>query len=351
MASGVIAHVNLSRGYGSVERQTELLIKGLAQGGTLQILVCRDDSPLIRRLKGLRNLKIQVIHGVVDPKYLGHLRLGKRAAVIHAHDSHGARWALIHYLFFATPYVLTVRSLRYLDFRFGTKIMIKWASVVVAITSKISSRIEEYYGVEATVIQNCCSNIPPLQRNVDKIKDAFKNRFVVGHIGPLVNRRKGQTELINAAKALKDKIPDLIVIFIGGGDDLALLKEKSKDMPNVKFLGTVRNTIDYICCMDVFVYTNRDDDAGDAILDVINMHVPIVATDYGHLPDYIRHEVTSLVVKPNNPKAMADAIMRIKTDYNLRDHLKVCEQNESVRHSSELMTTNYIAMYSRAANG
>ena len=348
--SGItIAHVNLSRGYSSVERQTEILITALSQSGVPQILVCRDDSPMIKRLHGLTKLKIQRVFGVVDPKYLGHFKLGRKVQVVHAHDDHGARWALFHYVFFGVPYVVTIRPHSTLDGSLGTRLMLRWASDVVCVTTKLKQRLEDEYSVEATVIQHCCSNQAPNKASVDKIRESFKNRFIIGHIGPLVNRRKGQADLISAAKLLSERIPELVVMFIGGGDDLKLLKEKSRGMPNVHFLGMVRNTIDYISCMDAFAYTARDDDFGDAILEVINQHVPIVATDNGHLPDFIRHEVTALVVKQHEPEELAQAILRLKSDYELRERIKSELSSEAVRHSAELMSTNYIALYGRAA--
>ena len=72
-----IAHISLARGYKGNERQTELLIKELANLGVPQVLVCRDNSPLPMHLTGTKNLKVIRIGGMTDPRLMGHFRLGK----------------------------------------------------------------------------------------------------------------------------------------------------------------------------------------------------------------------------------------------------------------------------------
>jgi len=42
--------------------------------------------------------------------------------------------------------------------------------------------------------------------------------------------------------------------------------------------------------------------------------LPVVSTNVGGLPYLISHEVDGVLVPPNDPQAMADAIMRLQTD-------------------------------------
>ena len=63
-----IAHVNLAHGFRGGERQTELLIQALAEYHALpQILVCREDSPLIEHLSGLKGLEILPLRNKPGP--------------------------------------------------------------------------------------------------------------------------------------------------------------------------------------------------------------------------------------------------------------------------------------------
>ena len=76
--------------------------------------------------------------------------------------------------------------------------------------------------------------------------------------------------------------------------------------------------------------------------------IPIVATDVGALPDIIKNEKTGLVVPPNNPKALADAIFRIKSESILRNSLVSSAKKEAARHSPEVMASRYVDIYSEA---
>jgi glycosyltransferase involved in cell wall biosynthesis len=48
---------------------------------------------------------------------------------------------------------------------------------------------------------------------------------------------------------------------------------------------------------------------------------PVIATEVGGLPEIIKDEVTGLLVPPRDPTALADAIVRLHSDYSLRNSL------------------------------
>ncbi len=344
-----VAHVNLSRNYGPSERQTELLIAALAKLGISQILICRENSLMLRNLHGVPNVKAIKIHGIGDVRYMGHMQLLRKAEIVHAHEVDGFKWASLHYIFFGVPYVLTVRNKLCLEENLPMRLLYTWSSGVVSVSSPLAKSVKELYDLDSTLINDCCANLTPHKPTVEKIKELFKDRFVIGHIGPLVNRLKGQADLIDAAQILENKIPQIVVLFIGAGDDLALLKDRAAGMPNIKFLGNVKNAVDYIAAMDVFAYPSKDETAlGNTPLDVMSQGIPIVATDVGALPDIIKNEKTGLVVPPNNPKALADAIFRIKSESILRNSLVSSAKKEAARHSPEVMASRYVDIYSEA---
>ena len=60
-----IAHVNLSRGFRGGERQTELLIHGLADRGHRQKLVARRGETLAERCGGIPSLEVVTVRNNV----------------------------------------------------------------------------------------------------------------------------------------------------------------------------------------------------------------------------------------------------------------------------------------------
>ncbi len=48
---------------------------------------------------------------------------------------------------------------------------------------------------------------------------------------------------------------------------------------------------------------------------------PVIATDVGGLPELVEHDVTGLIVPPDDAPALADAVRRLSTDHDLRHRL------------------------------
>ena len=83
-----IAHINLARGYRGGERQTELLIRGLASTDIEQILIARSNSPLVQRLADV-DVDIREVEGLLSA-----VRATRDVDVVHSHEGRGvyAAW-------------------------------------------------------------------------------------------------------------------------------------------------------------------------------------------------------------------------------------------------------------------
>jgi glycosyltransferase involved in cell wall biosynthesis len=72
---------------------------------------------------------------------------------------------------------------------------------------------------------------------------------------------------------------------------------------------------------DAFVLPTRLDLSSLASIEAMATGIPVVASDVGGLPDIIIDEVTGLVVRPGDWRALASAIERLRTDGELRRQL------------------------------
>lgn len=346
-----VAHVNLARGFTGMERQTELLIRELANLGVKQALVCRDDSPLPSHLDGVKNIKVYRIRGMSDPRLIGHFRLGSRYSIIHAHESRAMQWSLVHYLMYGTPYVLSLRNEKLEADNFVNRAVFHNAAYIVAVSKVIKANFEKAYSRSSQLICDCSSRFSANEEIVQRFRNAMKNRFVVGCVGPLINREKGQSVLIDAAKILKNKLPELVVVFVGSGDDGGLLKAHAQGMPNVKFVGFRRNVIDYIAFFDVFAYPVNQEGVGSIILDVMEQGVPVIASNVGVIPDLVKHGQTGLLMKPGDAETLADHILTLKRNPSFRKNLVHNGYEEVELHSSAAMAADYYRLYINILNG
>jgi len=89
----------------------------------------------------------------------------------------------------------------------------------------------------------------------------------------------------------------------------------------VKFLGTREAVADLFRACDVFVMPSRREGLGIACLEAMAAERPVIASRVGGLGDAVVHERTGLLVPPEDPQALADAIARMIRDPDLRARL------------------------------
>ena len=68
---------------------------------------------------------------------------------------------------------------------------------------------------------------------------------------------------------------------------------------------------------DVFVCSSREEGFGISIIDAMASGIPVVATRCGGPEDIIEHERNGLLVKQEDPVALAAALQRINEDSSL----------------------------------
>lgn len=346
-----VAHISLARGYKGNERQTELLIKELAKLGVPQTLVCRDDSPLPIHVEGVNKLRIVKIAGLSDPSFIGHFKIGSSPTILHAHEAHAIKWCFLHYLFFGIPYIITARKPNPEKKGFFDSAYYNGAAAVVGISKIIKNNFEQAFKRKVEFIGDCSSNFRANPEIVQRYRQALKNRFVVGQVGALVNRENSQTTLIDAAKLLKQQLPELVLVFVGAGDDMGLLRMHAEGMPNVKFIGFKRNYIDYIASFDVFAYPVNQEGVGSIILDTMEQGVPVIASAVDGIPDLIKNGVNGFLIKPGDAKSLAHYILQLKRDRGTRNSLVQNAYAEVENHGSSAMAASYYRLYTAIING
>ena len=344
MPDFTVAHFNLAHGFRGGERQTELLIQGLSARGISQFLVCRAESPLAVHLAPTPGLSIIKVPNRPDARLMGHLALAGKADILQAHETLAAHSALLHHLIFRKPYVITRRVDDRIRQNGFNRALYGKAAALVGVSSVIAGVMERTFGVRAATIHSASSGMRPNPAKVEEIRRMWRGSFVVGHAGALVDRHKGQSTLIKAAALLKDKIPNLKVVFLGRGGDLEALKAKAAGLP-VEFLGFKDDVVDYISCMDVFAFPSNNEGLGSVILDAQACRVPVVASNVGGIPDLVQDGRSGLLIEKGDSRALAGSILRIRGDSALRDALVRGGEAVAADNSAGAMTRRYVALY------
>lgn len=148
----------------------------------------------------------------------------------------------------------------------------------------------------------------------------------VGRLDPV----KGQDVLLDAVADLSTGLPDARIILVGGA--VYAVEKKYKSLLEEKLIrlgltgrvtmtGFHSDTRPFLRDADVMVLPSRREGFPNVVIEAMAAGVPVVATAVGGIPDIIDHEVSGLIVPPDDKTALSDALRRSLTDHQLRTTL------------------------------
>jgi len=330
-----VVHVNLASGFRGGERQTELLIRHLAhQTGVQQTLVCRQNSPMRERLHDVPVALVSAQHA-----WQAHGRVA-RATLTHAHEARAVHWAWLHRRLRAVPYVMTRRMDKVIRAHVANRWMYRDAAAVVAVSSAIVAQVQAL-GVAQQVLRipDAYAHLAYDPAVTARLRTDFAHGFLVGNVAALVDRHKGQRVLLQAARLVQAQAPDMHCA------DADALRAESADLANVHWLGFHPNVGDYLGLFDVFALPSRNEGMGSSLLDAMDYGVPVVASRVGGIPDIVQDGETGLLFPAGDAQALAQALLRLYHDADLRQALAALARAQLPDYTPERMAERYLALY------
>jgi glycosyltransferase involved in cell wall biosynthesis len=132
----------------------------------------------------------------------------------------------------------------------------------------------------------------------------------LGVLGRL-SSEKGGDVFLQACKLLRDRDVAFSAVFGGDGPDRRQLRELSESLglgSVIAFAGTISNLDEFYNSIDLLVLPSRSEGLPNVLLEAIARSVPIVATRVGEVPTVLEEDGLGLLVPPERPDALADAI-------------------------------------------
>jgi glycosyltransferase involved in cell wall biosynthesis len=140
---------------------------------------------------------------------------------------------------------------------------------------------------------------------------------------------KGHEVLIRAVPRVLESVPDATFILVGRGWGSAgpAYEQALKDLAAatgaghaIRFVGERRDIPDLLAAFDVTVQCSLSDNLAGTV-EALLMARPLVVSDIPGFADTVQHETTGLVVPPDDPVALADALVRLLRDRGLAQRL------------------------------
>lgn len=135
---------------------------------------------------------------------------------------------------------------------------------------------------------------------------------------------KGLDTLLYACAELKKRGSQFVLHIIGDGpsrEDLEKLAIELDIYNDTVFYGYMLHPEDFMPFFDIFVLPSRAESFGSVYAEAALCLLALVGTNVGGIPEQIEDERNGLLVPPDNPKALSNAVEKLILDPALREKL------------------------------
>ena len=185
----------------------------------------------------------------------------------------------------------------------------------------------------------------------------------IGDDTPLVlaaarqEHQKGLDVLIQSWPLVRARIPQAQLLLAGRhGNRTDALESAIKDLglhDSVRFLGPRGDVPDLLCAADAFAVPSRWEGLGGIVVEAMALEAPIVASSIPALNDLLSDGVEGSLVEPEDPIALAAALVQLLTDREGAADLAARARARFIeRYTIDRIADEMIAFYERAlSNG
>lgn len=136
--------------------------------------------------------------------------------------------------------------------------------------------------------------------------------------------QKAYPDLLQAARQVVDVVPRARFVAVGQGPLEELVRTTHAELglgDRFVLAGRRDDVMDILAAADVFALASHVEGFPIALMEAMAAGVPAVATDVGGVPDAVVDGQTGLIVPAGQPARLAEALLRVVRDADLRHRL------------------------------
>lgn len=310
----------------------KILSEELVDRGHQVTIICKPKSWVKANVD---QSKVRVIESTLRRFPLGELkRVAKlvrdqQIDLIHTHMTRGQNFGVALKLMTGVPVVATAHNRHFeLHWNFNDFVIANSSS-----TFDYHRRVNLVPEKRMKTIY-CCSDLEHLKQVSDNAVSSIRKNltsspddFLIGLIGEIAIR-KGHKYLVQALPAIIKQVPNTKVVFVGrfGRKQPHVRKLRKFILENnlagrIKWTGRQSNVAEYLSACDVTVMPSIEEPLGLVAIESLMAGTPVVASATGGLVEIVRPNENGLLVPPANPTALADAVIQLAQDSDLRMRL------------------------------
>ncbi len=236
--------------------------------------------------------------------------------------------------------------------------LMKYLNAVMTVSKEIRNQLQSLRFPQKNIVT--IRNVPPLtEKRPASETCSFREEIgnpsdqkLIGFVGRLVYA-KGCDQLIHAIAGMKRKGCDFSVVVAGDGPERESLEALAKNLgvyERIHFCGFRSDTEHIYSSLDLLVLPSREEGTPLVMLEGMAQEVPIVATMVGGIPEVIKDRVNGLLVPPDDPAALAEAIVEsLSRPDETRKRVLEAKKTVTESHNLEAWIKKYQDVYDRVA--
>ncbi len=352
-----ILHIDTEKGFRGGEQQLLWLVEGLKNRGIYSKVGCLNNGKLHQYcLK--KNLDVLPLSGNILFDIIKLSKESKNFDIIHAHAAKAHLVSAFTKSIVKKPLIYT-RRIDYIPKKDPiTRFKYRSCDAIVAVSNAVKETIR-FLSKNTKIYTIHSSTDPELEKKistekVEKIKTQFKNKIIIGTACALT-KQKNIPNLIKAAKIVLDKLENVVFVVAGEGElknKIEKIIKKENLQENFFLIGFKHDIHNYIKAFDIFVMPSDNEGLSGAMLTAMVLGKPIISTNAGGAREAIIDKKTGLLVEKNQSEQLANAIINIINDKNLKEKLeKNAKEFAKKTFSINNMVEKYIKVYNELTEG
>jgi glycosyltransferase involved in cell wall biosynthesis len=186
---------------------------------------------------------------------------------------------------------------------------------------------------------------PTLRANLGYREDAVVFAFV-GRLVPI----KDPSTLVRAFSLVASEVPSAQLMIVGDGElraEVASLAESLGLAGTVTFLGWRHDLCAVYGALDVLTLSSLSEGTPVALIEAMAAGRPSIATAVGGVPDVVTDGVTGILVPAGSPRRLADAMIRMARDPDLRKRMGAAGRARSSSFQARRLVADTERLYRR----
>jgi glycosyltransferase involved in cell wall biosynthesis len=241
--------------------------------------------------------------------------------------------------------------LRSLKHRIGYRLMAGLPDAVFAVSEKVREYCIREDHLSAARVYTIHNGLHVNRFAVSR--NGFHKEAVVTSVGN-VRRVKGHDLFIRAAAVIAQRFPHVRFSIAGEVLETEYFEELRQLIETLglsqcfRFEGGVTDLPRFLEGADIFVLPSRSEGFSNAIVEAMAASLPVVATRVGGNPEAVKDGITGIVVPPEDPTALADAVLELLEDPERSRAMGEAGRHVAMREfSADSVTNRVVDIYRR----